>query len=62
MLCLSVLSMQMWAQSPAATPGGSTTTQAGGSSDLNELRDRIAKQEAEIKQLQRSNARCWMLR
>lgn len=57
MLCLSVLSMPVWAQSPnggspAATDA--TTQQTGNADELKALRERIAKQEEEIKKLQDS--------
>ncbi len=57
MLCLSVLSVPVWAQSPnggvpAATDA--TTQQTGNADELKALRDRITKQEEEIKQLQES--------
>lgn len=57
MLCLSVLSMPVWAQNPSgAVPAATdaTTQQAGNSDELKELRERIAKQEEEIRKLQES--------
>jgi hypothetical protein len=57
MLGLSVLSISVWAQSPtgevpAATDA--TTKQTGNTDELKVLRERIAKQEEEIKKLQDS--------
>jgi hypothetical protein len=55
-LCLSVLSMPVWAQSPNGDVPAATdaTTQQTGNAELKALRDRIAKQEEEIKKLQDS--------
>jgi hypothetical protein len=59
MLCLSVLSMQLWGQSadtaaPAAS--GAATASTAGTEDLKQLRERVAQQEEEIKKLQESVA------
>ena len=49
--CLSVLSIAVWAQ----TPSGDQAAQAkGNTEDLQQLRERIAKQEEQIKRLQES--------
>lgn len=58
MLCFSVLSMPVWAQSPSgaavAAATDATTQQGGTADDLKALRERIARQEEEIKKLQQS--------
>ena len=57
MLCLSVLSVQLWAQAPstaANSAGDATTAQSAKTDDLKQLRERIAKQEQEIKKLEQS--------
>jgi hypothetical protein len=56
-LCLSVLSMPVWAQSPSVAAPAATdaaTQQAGNTDELKLLRERIAKQEDEIRKLQQS--------
>jgi hypothetical protein len=53
-LCLSVLSMQLWAQSPAPAANDAPAAKAGSPDDLKDLRERIAKQEEEIQKLQKS--------
>jgi len=55
--CLSVLSVQLWAQAPstaANSAGDATTAQTTNTDDLKQLRERIAKQEQEIKKLEQS--------
>jgi hypothetical protein len=52
-LCLSLLSMQLWAQAPA---NDATTVRAVSLDALKQLRDRIAAQEKEIANLQQSLA------
>ncbi len=56
-LCLSVLSIQLWAQAPSTVASGAndaTTVKAASLDDLKQLRDRIARQEEEIEKLQQS--------
>jgi hypothetical protein len=56
-LCLSVLSMPVWAQRPSVAAPAATdaaTQQAGNTDELKLLRERIAKQEDEIRKLQQS--------
>ncbi|MBV9265129.1 MAG: hypothetical protein JO061_03065 [Acidobacteriaceae bacterium] len=58
-LCLSVLAVQLWAQAPASgtvqqQTDGQSTAQPIGSDEIKQLRDRIAKQEEEIKKLEQS--------
>ena len=50
-LCLSVLSVQIWAQSPNTN---STAQQPASTDDLQQLRDRLSKEEEELKKLQQS--------
>jgi hypothetical protein len=50
-LCLSVLSVAVWAQAPS---GDSAAQASGSTEDLQQLRERIAKQEEQIKKLQES--------
>jgi hypothetical protein len=54
MLCLSVLSMQLWAQSPAPAANDAPAAKASNTDDLKNLREQIAKQEEEIQKLQKS--------
>src|SRR4051812_33804162 len=55
MVCLSVLSVQLWAQSPApVSPNASTTSTPSNTDELNKLREQIAKQEEQIQKLQQS--------
>jgi hypothetical protein len=55
MVCLSVLSVQLWAQSPApVSPNAATTSTPSHTDDLNKLREQIAKQEEQIQKLQQS--------
>jgi hypothetical protein len=55
MFCLSVLSVHLWAQSPApVTPNAATTSTPSNLDDLNQLRETIAKQEEQIQKLQQS--------
>lgn len=55
MVCLSVLSVQLWAQSPApVSPSAATTSAPSNMDELNQLREQIAKQEEQIQKLQQS--------
>jgi hypothetical protein len=56
-LCLSVLSVQLWAQAPASAdtkPANAPAVQAASADDLQQLKERIAQQEEAIKKLQDS--------